>query len=462
MNKHKSSYRDPSGFIFTKDNIIFRAINNIYKENYIYFMESGLYKELCSKNYIIPHEETEELNNIISDENIFKIIKPKKIPFITYPYEWCFSQLKDAAILTLKIQKIALKYNMILKDASAYNIQFLDGKPIFIDTLSFEMYNGDSTWIAFNQFTKHFIVPLILMSYKDIRLNQLLISNIDGIPVDLANNILPISSKLNPFVFMNIKMQTKFQKKYENKDQNVVENKDINNNKDKLINLNIYLQDNLNKLKLKLKNTEWGEYYSTTNYDDISFQHKKTIVEDFINISNPTSLWDFGANNGLFTRIASNKNINSLAFDIDPLACEFNYNQIKENNEKNILPVLFDLTNPSPSIGWANEERDSISYRDKPDIIMALALIHHLAISNNLNFDKIANYFSSLSKKLIIEFVPKEDSQVQKLLLTRKDIYEEYNIEHFETSFSKYYKIINKKNINNSKRTIYLMEKLWH
>lgn len=460
MNKHKSSYRDPSGFIFTKDNIIFRAINNIYKENYIYFMESGLYKELCSKNYIIPHEETEELNNIISDENIFKIIKPKKIPFITYPYEWCFSQLKDAAILTLKIQKIALKYNMILKDASAYNIQFLDGKPIFIDTLSFEMYNGDSTWIAFNQFTKHFIVPLILMSYKDIRLNQLLISNIDGIPVDLANNILPISSKLNPFVFMNIKMQTKFQKKYENKDQNVVENKDINNNKDKLINLNIYLQDNLNKLKLKLKNTEWGEYYSTTNYDDISFQHKKTIVEDFINISNPTSLWDFGANNGLFTRIASNKNINSLAFDIDPLACEFNYNQIKENNEKNILPVLFDLTNPSPSIGWANEERDSISYRDKPDIIMALALIHHLAISNNLNFDKIANYFSSLSKKLIIEFVPKEDSQVQKLLLTRKDIYEEYNIEHFETSFSKYYKIINKKNINNSKRTIYLMEKL--
>ena len=206
MNKHKSSYRDPSGFIFTKDNIIFRAINNIYKENYIYFMESGLYKELCSKNYIIPHEETEELNNIISDENIFKIIKPKKIPFITYPYEWCFSQLKDAAILTLKIQKIALKYNMILKDASAYNIQFLDGKPIFIDTLSFEMYNGDSTWIAFNQFTKHFIVPLILMSYKDIRLNQLLISNIDGIPVDLANNILPISSKLNPFVFMNIKM----------------------------------------------------------------------------------------------------------------------------------------------------------------------------------------------------------------------------------------------------------------
>ena len=460
MNKHKSSYRDPSGFIFTKDNIIFRAINNIYKENYIYFMESGLYKELCSKNYIIPHEETEELNNIISDENIFKIIKPKKIPFITYPYEWCFSQLKDAAILTLKIQKIALKYNMILKDASAYNIQFLDGKPIFIDTLSFEMYNGDSTWIAFNQFTKHFIVPLILMSYKDIRLNQLLISNIDGIPVDLANNILPISSKLNPFVFMNIKMQTKFQKKYENKDQNVVENKDINNNKDKLINLNIYLQDNLNKLKLKLKNTEWGEYYSDTNYDDISFQHKKTIVEDFINISNPTSLWDFGANNGLFTRIASNKNINSLAFDIDPLACEFNYNQIKENNEKNILPVLFDLTNPSPSIGWANEERDSISYRDKPNIIMALALIHHLAISNNLNFDKIANYFSSLSKKLIIEFVPKEDSQVQKLLLTRKDIYEEYNIEHFETSFSKYYKIINKKNINNSKRTIYLMEKL--
>ncbi|TVL42837.1 SAM-dependent methyltransferase [Brachyspira hyodysenteriae] len=458
MNRNKSSYRDPSGWVFTYNNEIYRTINSIYKENYDFFISCGLYEELVSKEYIVPHVEIEQNKlDIVFNDNVYKVIKPKKIKFITYPYEWSFSQLKDAAILTLKILRIALKYDMILKDASSYNIQFHNGKPIFIDTLSFEKYSGENTWMGYNQFSKHFISPLLLMSYKDVRLNKLLISNIDGIDIDLTNNILSFKNKLNPFIFFNIKMQAKFQKKYENKDINADSKKEIGNKK-KLINLNTYLQDNINKIKLNLKNTEWGEYYTFTNYNDISFQNKKNLVENFIDYIKPSSLWDFGANNGLFTRIASNKGIDSLAFDIDPLACEYNYNEIKKNNEKNILPVLFDFTNPSPSIGWANSERDSIKYRTKPDVIMALALIHHLAISNNVPLTYIAEYFSSLSKYLIIEFVPKEDSQVQKLLLTRKDIYHEYTIDHFEKYFTNYYKILKKENISNSKRTLYLME----
>ena len=159
MNKNKSSYRDPSGYIFNYNNEIYRIINNIYKENYDFFMNSGLYQELVSKGYIVSHIEIEKNSLNINIDNTYKIIKPQEIKFITYPYEWSFSQLKDAAILTLKILRIALKYNMILKDASSYNIQFHNGKPIFIDTLSFEKYEGESTWIAYNQFSKHFISP---------------------------------------------------------------------------------------------------------------------------------------------------------------------------------------------------------------------------------------------------------------------------------------------------------------
>ena len=167
-------------------------------------------------------------------------------------------------------------------------------------------------------------------------------------------------------------------------------------------------------------------------------------------------MWDLGANNGLFTRLASSRGIYSVAFDIDPIACEKNYNMIKKNKEKDILPLLFDLTNPSPSIGWANKERPAISGRQTPDMIMALALIHHIAISNNVPLVKIAEYFSSMSKYLIIEFVPKEDSQVQKLLSTREDIFTNYTVEGFEESFSKYYTMLEKQNVVNSERILYL------
>lgn len=457
MNKIKSSFRDPSGFTFKKDNTLFRQINKCYKEDYDLLMQSGLYQKLVSKKYLIPHEEISSLN--ANETDYYKIIKPQFIDFITYPYEWSFSMLKDAALLTLKIQFIALEYGMSLKDASAYNMQFVDGKPIFIDTLSFEKFKEGEPWIAYKQFCQHFLSPLILMAYKDLRLAQLLITNIDGISLDLANKLLPLNAKIKPSIFFNICLQSKFQKKYEKKDINF--KKKANISKSQIIVINKQLQDFVKSLSFPKSETEWGEYYTFTNYNDKAFNNKKMIIENFLHKIKPAFLWDLGANNGLFTRIASNKGIKSISFDIDPVACEKNYNQIKKEKEQNILPVLFDLTNPSPSIGWANQERDSLSERNKPDVIMALALIHHIAISNNVPLDKIAQYFSSLSRFLIIEFVPKEDSKVQKLLATRKDIFSDYNIQGFEVGFSKYYNILYKESINNeSNRLLYLMEKI--
>ncbi|MDA0071942.1 hypothetical protein OFR75_01140 [Brachyspira hyodysenteriae] len=218
MNKNKSSYRDPSGWVFTYNNEIYRTINSIYKENYDFFISCGLYEELVSKEYIVPHVEIEQNKlDIVFNDNVYKVIKPKKNKVYNISLRMELSQLKDAAILTLKILRIALKYDMILKDASSYNIQFHNGKPIFIDTLSFEKYSGENTWMGYNQFSKHFISPLLLMSYKDVRLNKLLISNIDGIDIDLTNNILSFKNKLNPFIFFNIKMQAKFQKSMKTK-----------------------------------------------------------------------------------------------------------------------------------------------------------------------------------------------------------------------------------------------------
>lgn len=452
MNKQQlsSSFRDPDGFLFEKDGKLYRQVNNSYKADYDSLMDSGLYAKLTSANLLIPHAEVEHWEN----SDAYKIIAPEIIPFISYPYEWSFSQFKDAALHTLKVQKTALKHGLSLKDASAYNIQFKDGKPIFIDTLSFEKHKENTPWKAYKQFCQHFLAPLALMSYKDIRLSQLMIRYIDGIPLDLANALLPIKAKLNPSLFMHISLHSKSQKHFENKTLD----KEPQMNHYNLLALLDSLYSCVKNLKFKCDSTEWGEYYSFTNYTDSAAECKRQTIEDYLDTIQPETLWDLGANNGAYTRIASTRGINTVAFDIDEIAVEKNYIAIKKNNEKNILPLLLDLTNPSPAIGWANAERPSFAQRALPDAVMALALIHHISISNNVPFDRVAQFLSKLGRHLIIEFVPKSDSQVQKLLATREDVFHSYTKECFETEFKKYYDIISCSAIAGSERFLYLMK----
>jgi hypothetical protein len=449
-----SSFRDPSGFLFFENNILYRQINQKYKIEYDHLMDSGLYKELVESELLISHDEVDICPPL--EEKCYKIIKPKIIPFISYPYEWCFSQLKDAALLTLQIQKIAMKYNMTLKDASSYNVQFRHGKPIFIDTLSFEKYHEGQTWKPYKQFCQHFLAPLALMSQRDIRLNQLLQVYIDGIPLDLTDKLLP-SKKLYTFSLLShIHFHAKSQKHYEDKDIKIKTRKMPHNS---FVGLIESLYSGIKKLNWSMEKTEWGNYYDATNYSESSFDEKIKIVSEFLNDIESNMVWDLGANTGIFSRIASEKNIETISFDIDPAAVEKNYLTSKKNSETKILPLLLDLINPSSGIGWNSKERDSLMNRGPTDTVFALALIHHLAISNNVPLFKIAEFFQNISKYLIIEFIPKSDSQVKRLLLTREDIFDDYDQQHFEDEFKKFFTIKKSKKVQDSERVLYLLEK---
>lgn len=447
-----SSFRDRSGFLFYYENEIYRIINFSYKKQYEKFMNSELYQKLEEKNLIITHSEIENLD---IDCDYYKIIKPEKIPFISYPYEWSFSQLKDAALLTLRIQKAAMKYGMTLKDGSAFNIQFHNGHPIFIDTLSFEIYEEGQIWKPYKQFCQHFLAPLALISKKDVRLNLLSKIFIDGIPIDLAAKLLPKTTFGNFGLMAHIHAHAKSQKHYEDKDAKIKQKTFSKRSFEGLIES---LKSSIEKMAWNEDNTEWGDYYSDTNYTEKSFEEKKQFISLAIDQVKPKLVWDMGANTGVFSRLASTKGINTISYDIDPLAVEKNYLSSSQNSEQNILPLILDLTNPSSGIGWNHDERMSIMQRGPADMVFALALVHHLAISNNVPLNKLAEFFSQISKFLIIEFVPKSDSQVKRLLLTRDDIFENYDVKNFEIEFSKFFKIINSKKILDSERTIYIME----
>lgn len=452
--KINSSFRDPCGFLFRKDGILYRQINMKYKEHYDHLMNSGLYEELVKEGDLVQHQEVSKSFGHIKDG--YKIIKPEELEFISYPYEWSFSQMKDAALTTLRVQKTAMKFGMTLKDSSAYNVQIYKGKFVFIDTLSFEIYQEGEAWIAYKQFCQHFLAPLLLMTYTDIRLHQLLKVFIDGIPLDLASRLLPIKTYLKFSTFMNIHLNAKSQEKYSDKQ---IHKKSIKMSKIRLEALIDNLEQLVKKLNWSHGSTEWGDYYSITNYSEEAFEIKKKLVADFITIANPARVWDLGANTGVFSRLASAKGINTIAFDIDPIAVEKSYLHSKNHNETNIITLLLDLTNPSPSIGWCNDERLSLISRANADTVIALALIHHLAISNNVPLIKIAEFFSGICRNLIIEFVPKADSQVRKLLATREDVFPEYTMEGFEAAFADLFSLVKKEKIEGTERTLYLFRK---
>ena len=450
-----SSFRDPSGNLFMYNDILYRRISYSFKENYDHLMNSGLYNELCSKRMLIAHEEVSFDGITIPDT--YKIIKPEKIDFISYPFEWCFSQLKDAALLTLKIQKISLKFGMSLKDSSAYNIQFKDNKPIFIDTLSFERYKEAKPWVAYRQFCQHFFAPLALMSLKDMRLNQLLRIYIDGIPIDLASKLLPIMARFNLGVFMHLHLHAKTQKRFEDR---TINRKRLKMNLNSLNALIEHLESSIKRLQLKSKDAQWYDYYEKSSYSQRAKEHKLKIILNLLDRLDPGIVMDLGANDGFYSRLIAKKAKFVVSIDADGACVEKNYGECKKGNHKNVLPLLVDLANPSPAIGWDSMERQAFLERFRADTIFALALIHHLAISNNIPLDKIADFLSNLcSRFLIIEFVPKTDSQVKRLLSSREDIFSYYRKDAFEQAFLRHFVIKDKVDIVESERTIYLMER---
>ena len=450
-----SSFRDPSGFLFYHDGVLFRQVNPAYSEEYESLMDSGLYAELVNRALLVPHEEADLGEE--APEAAYKVIRPQSVPFISYPYEWCPSQLKDAALATLTIQKLAVQHGMSLKDASAYNIQFVGNQPTLIDTLSFEKYQEGKPWIAYRQFCQHFLAPLALMSYTDVRLGGLLRLHIDGIPLDLATRLLPLRTRFNWSLLLHLHLHAKSQKRYA--DKPIAPSKVRGFSRLALQGLIESLARAVKRLQYRAGGTEWADYYKEVNYSPAGMAHKQELVSGMIAEVSPATVWDLGANVGKFSRLAAEQGALTIAFDVDPAAVEKHYLECKNAGHDRVLPLLTDLTNPSPSLGWHHRERMSFEQRGPADAVLALALIHHLAISNNVPLDKVAALLCSLCHWLIIEFVPKSDSQVQRLLASREDIFADYTESVFELAFGEHFGIVQRAEIAESERSLYLMRK---
>ncbi len=459
---NEKSFKDPVARVVKKDGTYFRYIFQDYQKEYDCLMQSGLYLKLVQNGLLIPHKEVEIDTN---DCKIHKQLYPEQIEFQSYPFEWSFTQWRNVLISYIKINQIALEYGMILKDATPYNFYLKCGKPIMFDTSSFIFFKEGNTWLAYQQFCETMLAPLALMHYNGSKWAKLTQGSIHGMQLNFTSKQLPIKSWFNSCCLMHIHLHAKYVVKGEKIGNEKSKNSESNHknilSKEKLLLIHKHLLGSVQKWKSAYKfENHWAGYYENDISSDQYIADKQQIVENWIKINKPQTVLDLGANTGKFSMIAANYAKHVIALEFDDICVDTIEEDLKKLKIQNISTLIGNLSEPSPSLGILNKEIDNIFVRANSEMVLGLALIHHLCISNYMSMQQVAELFAKFSNAYaIVEFIPKEDEKVQLLLKNREDIFEYYLEEEFTKQFANYFDLIEESALAESKRKLFLFKK---
>lgn len=455
----KGSFRDRTAQIFYHDGGVYRGLTESAATVFNQVSGSKAYTKLIDTNQLIPTSIDNQLLDSIDMHGWSMVLKHQKIPFVSYPYEWCFLMLKDAALLQLEIMQELLRDGYILKDGSAYNVQWQGTNPVFIDITSIVKFKGEGLWSGYRQFCQHFLYPLMLTAHKAINSAALLRSNLDGIDSTLCRKLLGTGKIYKKGVFFHVLLQD-LSKRNTNLQNNKISKLPLQN--DDLANMilkNIQgLINVINSLNIA-DASHWADYGETHSYN----QSDLSIKDDFIEyVSEHTEwgvVWDIGCNNGRFSKIMAKKAEYVIAVDSDHATVNRLYYELKQSKVTNILPLCMNLANPSPSQGWNNCERDAFTERGKPQLIIALALIHHIVIAEQIPLAYFIDWLKNNCSFLVIEFVDVSDPMVKILLQATDEPVPDYSKDNFENELRKHFSIIKEKQFDDRQRTLYFCEK---
>jgi hypothetical protein len=452
------SFRDRLGRVYVEPDGIYRGLSEQAWKEWELLSSKNFFKQGLESGAIVHTEPDDSVAVDTSDlpEPWHAYLRHERLPFVTYPYEWPFDMLKDAALLQLDLLEQSVKEGMILKDSTPYNVIFRGAQPVFIDIPSFEKLKKGDPWIGYRQFCELFLYPLMLQAYKDIPYRHWLRGRTDGIDPEDANAIMSFCDRFRPGVFTNVYLQSKLINAYSDSNRSIKkEVKDAGFSKE-LINANLKKMKKLVKrLEWNKGKTEWSDYAQTHSYDDENFQKKIDFVREAAQ-SKPRKLaWDIGCNTGTFSKILAEKSDTVIAMDIDPLAVHKFYNELKQSDIKNITPIISNIADSSPGLGWRGLERKRLEDRGRPDFTVCLALIHHVVITAHIPLYQFVDFLGSLGTDLVIEMVTKDDDMVKKLLLNKDDIYNDYETDFLEACLDKHFTIQKRLEYHNNTRILY-------
>lgn len=455
------SFRDRHGRVFYEADSVYRTLSSEALDEWNSLAGTSFFPRFMTEKKIVETVllPVEEAQKWIKDTGWVGVLRHERIPFVSYPYEWSFGMLKDAALLHLELMLSALEEKRILKDSSAFNYQWRGAEPVLIDVLSLKTLKPGETWVGYRQFCQMFLYPLMLQSHKNLPFQPLLRGNIDGILPEHCSRMMSFRDLFRSGVFTHVLLQSKLQQKYAGTDRSISSELSRAGFSADLIKTNAtQLRSLVGKLEWNQKTSTWSEYERIHNYTEPDRRKKEAFVRRFAGYRRWSLVWDLGCNTGVFSRIASESSNYVVAMDADDLAVERLYQEMKKEGNRSILPLVVNLAD-SPGLGWRGRERKPIAERGSPDLVICLALLHHMVIGSNIPLEELLGWLSGLGCALIIEFVDRKDPMVEKLLRNKDDDYPGYSKENFERELSRGFASIQKEVLTSGTRTLYFAER---
>jgi ribosomal protein L11 methylase PrmA len=458
------SFRDRDSRVVVAPDAVYRLLSGTGAEDWRVFADSALRERLTAEGSLIGTEEVaadtlgDGLSGVLGQAPE-AVLRHERIPFVSYPYEWTFGMLRDAALTQLELELASLDEGLTLKDATPYNVQFRGASPVFIDIGSFERLREGEPWAGYRQFCMLYLYPLLFQAYRDIPFQPWLRGSIDGITPTEAANVFSLRDRLRRGVLTHVALHARLERRYEDREGgDVKEEIKKANFKTELIKANVgRLHKLVSKLSWKTGDTAWTNYRQDNTYSDADAERKAAFVREAAAGANPSLTWDMGCNDGAYSRIAAEHSDYVVAFDYDHATVEALYRSLRADEESRILPLVANLSDPSPGLGWRGVERRTLEERGVPDLVLALALVHHVSITANVPLAEIIDWLAELDATLVIEFPKRDDPMVRRLLSGKREgSNSDYELETFERLLNERFDVERSEQLPSGSRVLYL------
>ncbi len=384
------------------------------------------------------------------------VLEHEPIPFVSYPSEWTFEMLADAAVLHLDLLLAALDEGISLKDGSAYNIQWRGVTATFVDVGSFEAVAGP--WPGYRQFCQLFLYPLMLEAHLDVPFQKYLAGHLDGLPPADMRRLLGGRHRFKAGVMRNVTLHAAAERRTTRSTQSVQADMAAAGYS---VDLARATARSLRKLVLKLRSSRsasgWAAYRRTCSYSDEDAAAKADFVANVAESRRWSLAFDLGCNDGAFARMVAPHADSVVAVDSDDVTVGAFYRSLRTDGPANVLPLVVDLVDPTPARGWRGAERLAFTDRGRPDLVLALALVHHLVIAANVPMAEVVDWFASFGATLVVEFVEPHDPMAQRLLANKEPgQHDDYGIEEFESLLDASFDVMARQPLPSGRRTLYV------
>ena len=446
------SFRDWDSRVFYDDGRVLRALSEDGLADWQALAGSKLFAGTVAEGKLVETSVAEA-----PIDGAAAILEHERIPFVSYPYEWTFAMLRDAALLQLELLRRALDENLILKDSSSYNVQWRGTKPVFIDVGSFERLREGEPWAGYRQFCMLYLNPLLLQAYKGVDFRPWLRGSLAGITPAEARNVLSSRDLLRRGVLTNVALHARLERKHDESSRDVKTELKRAGFKKELIVANVRRLEKLVRgLEWKPGASEWSGYEATTSYDEADAARKEEFVREVVHTREWRLVWDIGCNEGRHSRIAAGNARYVVALDGDAAVVDRLYRKLAAEGESRILPLAVDVTDPSPALGWHGLERQTLETRGKPELTLCLAVLHHVAIGANVPVAEFLSWLAELGTALVIEFPTRDDLRVAALLQRKKEgAHPDYDREPFERALAERFEIMRSEELSSGTRILY-------